>query len=406
MARQRGDGTARTAGMARKRGRGWLLAAVLVIAVAVPVGLFLGRGSNGHAAFLPAAGGRASSAEPSPSATRATLTPRQLAGERVIWSYSGLTPPDSLLTAIGKGEVAGVIFFSDNVSSLAQVHRVADRLQAAAKKSPLAKPLLLLTDQEGGEIRRLPGEPNLSAKQIGQASDPTAAAKAAGTGAADTLNSAGLNVNLAPVLDVYRSPGDLMDQYGRSYSSDPDQVARLGSAFVTAQAAGGVLATAKHFPGLGPAGADQNTDEVPVTLNTSAAQLRSVDEKPYRQAIAAGVPLVMASWATYPALDAQHPAGMSHTIIADELRGRLGFDGVTMTDAMEAGALKPYGDTQHRAVAAAAAGMDLLLCSGRDPAQGAAAVTALAAGYRDGSLDRSDFTAAADRVTELRGRIG
>ncbi|BCJ35693.1 hypothetical protein Athai_31960 [Actinocatenispora thailandica] len=377
-----------------------------MIAVAVPVGLFLGRDGSGHASFLPAAGGPAPSGTPSPSATRATLTPRQLAGERVIWSYSGLTPPDSLLTAIGKGEVAGVIFFSDNVSSIAQVRRVADRLQAAARKSPLAKPLLLLTDQEGGEIRRLPGEPNQSAKQIGQASDPTAAAKAAGTGAAATLSKAGLNVNLAPVLDVYRSPGDLMDQYGRSYSSDPDRVAKLGSTFVTAQAAGGVLATAKHFPGLGSAGADQNTDEVPVTLNTTAAQLRSIDEKPYQRAIAAGVPLVMASWATYPALDPQHPAGMSHTVIANELRGRLGFHGVTVTDALEAGALKSYGDTGHRALAAAAAGMDLLLCSGRDPAQGADAVTALAAGYQDGSLDRSDFTAAGDRVTALRDGLG
>jgi beta-N-acetylhexosaminidase len=382
-----------------------LLAAVLAITVAVPIGLFLGR-PNGHATFLPAAGGHPSSTAPSPSTAGTALTARQLAGERVIWSYSGLTPPDSLLTAIGKGEVAGVIFFSDNVSSLAQVHRVADRLQAAAMKSPLARPLLLLTDQEGGEIRRLPGEPHLSAKQIGQASDPTAAAKAAGTGAAVTLTKAGLNVNLAPVLDVYRSAGDLMDQYGRSYSSDANQVAKLGSAFVTAQAAGGVLATAKHFPGLGPAGADQNTDEVPVTLDTSAAQLRSIDEKPYRQAISAGVPLVMASWAIYPALDARRPAGMSPTIISGELRGRLGFHGVTMTDAMEAGALTSYGDTKHRAVAAAAAGMDLLLCSGRDPKQGADAVTALAAGYRDGSLDRSDFTAAADRVTALRDRLG
>jgi len=386
--------------MAGSRGRGALLAAVLVVALAVPVALFLGRGSSVRAEFLPAAGGSSPAHSPTPAPSA-----RQLAGERVIYSYPGKTPPASLLTAIRHGEAAGVIFFSDNVSSPKQLHQVADRLQRAAAQSPLHKPLLLLTDQEGGEIRRLPGAPEQSAKQVGQAADPTAAAGATGTGAARTLKGAGLNGNLAPVLDVYRHDGDLMDQYGRSYGTDPGTVGSLGSTFVTSQQKAGVLATAKHFPGLGPAGTDQNTDERPVTLHTSASTLRGTDERPYQQAIAAGVSMVMASWAVYPALDPDHPAGMSSTIIHGELRDRLGYKGVTVTDAMEAGALKSYGGTGKRAVAAAGAGMDLLLCSGRDASQGAAAVDALARAYRSGALDRADFTAAADRVTALRGTL-
>ena len=120
-----------------------------------------------------------------------------------------------------------------------------------------------------------------------------------------------MNVNLAPVLDVYRAPGDFTDQYQRSYSSSAATVAACGKAFITAQQQAGVAATAKHFPGLGAATATQNTDNGPVTLSVSLAGLRAIDEAPYPAAIAAGVKLVMASWAVYPALDARRPAGLS-----------------------------------------------------------------------------------------------
>ncbi|MEK8145178.1 glycoside hydrolase family 3 N-terminal domain-containing protein [Streptomyces sp. M10(2022)] len=178
-----------------------------------------------------------------------------------------------------------------------------------------------------------------------------------------------MNVNLAPVLDVYRTAGDFTDQYERSYSKDPGSVSACGSAFIKGQQDAGVAATAKHFPGLGPASASQNTDLTPVTLTTSASTLRSVDEVPYRAAISAGAKLVMFSWAIYPALDAIRPAGLSPTVVG-ELRDRLGFKGVTITDALEAGALEEYGSVAERAVTAAAAGMDLILCSARDFSQG------------------------------------
>lgn len=332
----------------------------------------------------------------------AALTPRQLAGERVIYSYSGLTPPQSLLDRISAGEAAGVIFFKDNISSPAQIASVIKQLEEANAASPVHAPLLLMTDQEGGQIRRLPGEPTLSAKQIGQSADPKAAATAAGTGAGKNLAGVGMNVNLAPVLDVYRSEGDFDDQYGRSYSTDPKVVADLGSAFITAQQAAGVAATAKHFPGLGAATAKENTDNDPVTLNVPLATLRAVDEAPYPAAFKAGVKLVMVSWAVYPAFDSTRPAGLSPTVVRQELRQRLGFTGVTITDALEAGALNGFGDTGQRAVAAASAGMDLILCSARDPGQGDDAAAALAAAYQSGQLDPADFTAAADRVTSLR----
>jgi beta-N-acetylhexosaminidase len=135
-------------------------------------------------------------------------------------------------------------------------------------------------------------------------------------------------------------------------------------------------------------------------------QLRNIDEAPYPAAIAAGVKLIMLSWAVYPALDAHLPAGRSPTIIGGELRGRLGFTGVTITDALEAGALVHYGNTQQRAVGAAAAGMDLILCSARDVSQGQTAASGLATALTSGQLDPAQFNAALARVNALRAGLG
>ena len=333
------------------------------------------------------------------------LSAQQLAGQRVIYSYPGLTPPASLLSLIRHGEAAGVIFFGQNISSAAQIAGVIRQLNRADASSlnPVRAPLLLMTDQEGGQVRRLPGRPYLSEKQIG--ASPLAQAKVlatqAGQGAAANLRGVGMNVNLAPVLDVYRQAGNFDDQFGRSYSMNPTVVSDLGANMITAQQAGGVAATAKHFPGLGAAAARQNTDIRPVTLNLPLATIRNVDEVPFQAAIKAGVKLIMVSWATYPAIGAR-PAGLSPNVVQGELRNRLKFTGVTITDALEAGALRSYGSTQNRALFAALAGMDLLLCSAQNVTQGEQASGELAAAYRNGTLNGPAFLASVNRVITLR----
>ena len=335
----------------------------------------------------------------------AALTSLQQAGQRVISSYSGLTPPQSLLNDIAAGQTAGVIFFGGNISSLTQIAGVVAQLRAAQAQSPIGVPLLLMTDQEGGQVRRLPGAPAMSAKQIGASSDPVAAATSAGTGAGQNLAGVGMNVNLAPVLDVFYKSGNFIDQFQRSYSSKPAVVAGCAQAFITAQQATGVAATAKHFPGLGSATKTQNTDTSPVTLTASLTKLRNTDEVPYPTAVSAGVKLIMASWAIYPALDARLPAGLSPTVIGQELRGRHKFTGVTITDALEAGALRAFGSTGQKAVTAAGAGMDLILCSAQDPSQAEAAASALASALSSGQLDPTTFNAAVSRVTALRAGL-
>ena len=342
---------------------------------------------------------------PAPAAAAPSLSAQQLAGQRVIYSYPGLTPPASLVSLIRHGEVAGVIFFGPNISSTAQIAGVIKKLKQAnaSPLNPVRAPLLLMTDQEGGQVRRLTGRPFLSEKQIGANRLPKAKTLAteAGQGAAASLRGVGMNVNLAPVLDVYRTAGNFDDQFGRSYSKNPSVVAALGSNMIKAQQAGKVAATAKHFPGLGAAARNQNTDTRPVTLNLSLARIRSTDEVPFHAAIQAGVKLVMVSWAVYPSVGAR-PAGLSPNVVQGELRNHLKFTGVTITDALEAGALRPYGSTGNRARFAALAGMDLLLCSAQHVAQGQQARGELVKDYRAGTLNGAAFRASVNRVIALR----
>jgi beta-N-acetylhexosaminidase len=362
----------------------------LALAAAVPAVAAAGAGTT-------AAGGR--------EAALAGLSPQQLAGQRVIYSYSGLNPPASLISLIQHGEAAGVIFFGQNISSKTQIAGVIKRLEQAdaSPLNPIRAPLLLMTDQEGGLVRRLPGQPNLSEKQIG--AKPLSQAKTlatqAGQGAAANLRSVGMNVNLAPVLDVYRKAGNFDDQFGRSYSMNPAVVSVLGANMIKAQQAGKVAATAKHFPGLGAAAATQNTDVQPVSLNLPLATIRSVDEAPFQAAISARVKLVMLSWAAYPSIQAR-PAGLSSKVVQGELRNRLKFTGVTITDALEAGALKNYGTIQNRTLLAAQAGMDLMLASAQNITEGQQARGELAAAYSNGTLNHAAFLASVNRVIALR----
>ena len=341
-----------------------------------------------------------------PGAATAGLTPAQRVGQRVIFSYHGTIPPQSLLDQIAAGEAGGVIFFGENITSLSQIAGVVAQLKEANDASPVQSPLLIMTDQEGGIVRRLPGAPVLSEKQIGASSDPVAEASAAGTGAGQNLAGVGMNVNLAPVLDVYRQAGNFDDEFGRSYSSDPAVCAACGVAMITAQQKLNIAATAKHFPGLGAATVNQNTDLGPVTLDVPLSDLRSIDELPFQSAIAAGVDMIMASWAIYPALDPNLPSGLSPTIIGRELRQRLGFRGVTITDALEAGAIAPFGTPAQGGVLAAKAGMDVLLCSGRDVSEGQDTVAAVAAALEDGTLNPGLAEVALLRVLALRDSLG
>jgi beta-glucosidase-like glycosyl hydrolase len=327
------------------------------------------------------------------------------AAYHVVYSYPGLEPPSQLFDLIKQGKVGGIILFGENVNgSLPDIIESFHSAYAESAGSS-GQPLLIMTDQEGGEVRRLPGGPDLSEKEVGESTNPTSAAQQAGEQAGTVLEAYKVNTNLAPVLGVYRQAGDFLDQYQRSYSNNATVVGECAGAFISAQQGMKTISTAKHFPGLGAATADENTDVQPVTIALTLSELRSIDMAPYHQAIAAGVDMVMSSWALYPALDAERPSGLSRAWIQDELRGTLGFEGVTISDAIEAGALEAFGENSNRAILASQAGMDIILAASMDVTQGETIVDALVQALNNGTLAKGPFEEASQRIINLRRKL-
>lgn len=348
----------------------------------------VGCGGDGDSKTATTTGATSTQAPPA-------LTPEQLAGQHLVFGFSGRTPPRALLARIRRGEAGGVVFFSGNLGTPAQV-RALTRSLRRIPRPPGIPPLLLMVDQEGGTVKRLPGAPSRAAPAM----RTVAVTRSEGRAAARTLRAAGMNVNLAPVMDVVRPEGALQSE-GRGFGFTREAVTRLGVAFTQGLRDGGVVATAKHFPGFGAA--PVNTDVAQVKIRVPLRELRAVDEPPFAAAARAGAGMVMLASAIYPAL-ATRPAVLSPRVVQGELRDRLGFKGVTITDDLETPALEPYGDAAQVALAATRAGADLLMYA-HTYTRGERAVAALADALRAGTLDRAAFDASTQRILALRGSL-
>ncbi len=326
-----------------------------------------------------------------------TLPFSQLAGERIVAGFEGTRVPRLLRRMIRSGEVAGVVLYADNLPTRATGHALIRRLQAIRRPPGLRDPLLILTDQEGGLVKRVDGAPAGSALEM-SARGP-AFAREQGRLTAANLRALGVNVDLAPVLDVAR-PGSELAAQDRAWGHTPARVVAGAVPFATALQAGGVAAAAKHFPGIGAVSG--NTDSSLERVPLSAATLRRLDEAPFRAFADAGGEVVMVGAAVYPSLSPE-PAIFSRAIVSGELRGRLGFEGVVITDALDTASALSVGSPARAGLAAARAGADLLLYTDPEPAR--AALKALGRHLRDGSLLRRPFEDAVGRVLQLRRRL-
>jgi beta-N-acetylhexosaminidase len=326
-----------------------------------------------------------------------TLPVEQLAGLRIVTGLPGTSISPGLRGAIREGRVAGVVLFAANIPSRAAGRRLVARLQAIPRPPKLRDPLLVMTDQEGGLVKRVDGAPTASAEQMGGRGAAFSARQGRRTAA--NLRDLGVNVDLAPVLDVGR-PGGVIDETERSFGATAGRVEATAIPLAESLQAGGVAATGKHFPGFGAA--RENTDFAVERVDLSKRELRAVDEQPYAAFAAAGGKLAMLSTAIYPAFS-DEPAAFTRSIATGELRGRLGFEGVTITDALETPAVEDFGGTARVAVAGTRAGDDLLLLARLGPAQ--RAWKALASGLRGRRLDREQFQEAAQRVLDLRAEL-
>ncbi|HSJ95570.1 MAG TPA: glycoside hydrolase family 3 N-terminal domain-containing protein, partial [Myxococcota bacterium] len=360
--------------------------AALGAAVALVALALLGCGGSGGGATAVRTAAQPEPEPPEPAGVAAMPLERQV-GQLLVIAYAGTTPPQYALDALRGGRVAGVILFGGNAPDAATVRAAAARVQRAAGGDAIVS-----LDQERGDIRTLAFAP----PDVGQARQPTpeAAAEAA-TASALALREVGVNVVLGPVADVAAgTTGSVMA--GRAYPGDADAVAASVRAAVRAYERAGVLPVPKHFPGLG--GATVNTDDAAAVVDRTRTQL-AADLEPFRRS---GAPLVMLGHAVYPALDPRRIASQSPAIATRLLRDELGFEGVAMTDSLEAQASLDTtdGDVGAAAVRSLQAGADLLLTTG--PGSFPLVRDALLARARRSPAFRARVTESAARVVALR----
>lgn len=255
--------------------------------------------------------------------------------------------------------IGNFILFRRNVVDPLQLAKLCRDLKAACQDKGLAPPLISI-DQEGGPVARLkpPFSQFSGAAGIAKAANPEAEAYRFAYITAKELKLVGCNMNLAPVMDL-DVPGTDPVMEKRTLGSDPESVGHLGSIIIKGLQKQGILATAKHFPGIGGVKLDPHRD-LPV-METSASILEKRELIPFRKAIAAKVAAIMTAHVNYPDIDPHLPATLSHVFITDLLRTRMGFNGLVVTDDLEMGAIEKHFHVEESAVQAVRAGADILL---------------------------------------------
>ncbi|MGI6632508.1 MAG: glycoside hydrolase family 3 protein [Bacillota bacterium] len=325
------------------------------------------------------------------------LSLEEKAGQVFMVGFPG-RDRDGARTAICDLKVGGIAYFARNTGTVRETAALSAELQEMAAGSS-GIPLLISADQEGGLVSRLteglplmPGPMSLGA--VGDPDLVRDVSRAIGT----QIRAAGINVNLAPVLDVNDNPQNPVIGV-RSFGSDPALVERLGTAAVRGYLDAGVAPVGKHFPGHGNTSVDSHL-ELPV-LPHSMERLDRVELRPFRAAIRAGIPAIMTAHIVFHAVDPERPATLSEPVLNGLLRRKLGFGGVIMTDCLEMSAVSRNPGPARGAILALLAGADMLLLSHTVEYQ-REAYFGLIEAVRAGEVPQSRLDEAVKRVLTLK----
>ena len=275
---------------------------------------------------------------------------------------SGMPGPDldrGTEALIAENGLGGIILFARNIEDPVQLATLCRDLQQTAMKHQ-GIPLFIAVDQEGGRVARLrepftvfPGN-----TAMGEDPDPSARALEFGKTTAMEMRLTGLNMDMAPVLDVPRGEPE-RHLTGRTFGKNPEMVSRIGRIVIKALQDGGIISVAKHFPGLGMAGLDPHKDLL--SINAEKTEIEQIDLLPFQGAIEEGVMGIMTSHAVYPSLDSKNPGTLSAEILGGLLRNRLHFKGIILTDDLEMGAIQKGRGGTEGVLSAFEAGNDILL---------------------------------------------
>ncbi len=329
------------------------------------------------------------------------LTLEQALGQMLMSSFAGSEPSPEFLKTLQAQHVGGVTLFrSLNVETSAQVCALTAALQKAAADTG-QPPLLIAVDQEGGQLMTIgegatpfPGNMALGATGSAELAYQT------GYAIGRELAALGINVNYAPVCDVNVNPDNPVIGT-RSFGEDPALVARLSAAMVDGQQAAGIAAVAKHFPGHGDTATDSH-HSTPI-LPHDEARLRQVELPPFAAAVQAGVKMIMTAHIGLPALNggSDMPATLSAAILRKLLRRELGFEGVVISDALEMKAIEQGAGLGIDAIAAVAAGVDMLMLNA-DINDQQIITSALRQALRRTLIAADDVRASAGRILALK----
>lgn len=308
------------------------------------------------------------------------LTLRQMAGQRIMAGFSGTGLDPELKYLIDTVCVGGIILFSRNIENRHQLAGLCRDARAYAGSCGQPE-LIIAVDQEGGSVARLKGPDFFEPPEAAEIKGPAQAAEYAEITASE-LASVGISMNMAPVMDVADPEGKGVME-GRCFGADPGRVAESGAAVIDGMQKNGVMAVAKHFPGIGRTVTDSHLD-LP-ELDTSFEELENRDLVPFNHAIRKGSAGIMLSHIRYTALDSRWPASLSTQIARDLLRGRMGYGGLVVTDDLEMGAIANYYSMPEAASRILEAEIDMaLIC--QSPEKAGAALECFLSGLSDPDL--------------------
>ena len=326
-------------------------------------------------------------------------------GQMIMVGFDGQSLTPELESHLNEIHAGNVIFLGRNYANPQQMWEFTSALQRMASRRPAPVGLFTAIDQEGGVVARLlngvtvfPGNMALGATA------QTHYARRAAEVTAQEMLQLGLNMNLAPVLDVNNNPGNPAIGV-RSYGESPELVAAMGAEAVAASQSAGVLATAKHFPGKGDVTRDSHVDLPHVPH--SRERLNQVELAPFKAAIAAGVGAIMTAHVTFPAIEPEPllPATMSQKVLQGLLREELGFRGIIITDDLFMGAIsKSYGLAE-AAIRSINAGADIVLMCHK-PDEQAIAIKAVWEAARSGRISMDTIDSSVRRVLSVKALFG
>jgi len=343
-----------------------------------------------------------------PDAARVELAPEL--GRLLLVGFHGTDADGDLEALLCRARVGGILLFARNIVDPAQIARLTARARAHAAACGEAR-LLVAVDAEGGRVMRLgPAagySPTLSAQELGAGND-LALTELEALRIGTRLRHAGIDWNLAPVVDVgYNPANSVIVGNGRAFSADPERVTAFAAAWIRGMHAAGVLTALKHFPGHGSSFGDSHHGFVDVTDTADPA----VELVPYRALIAAGlVDSIMTAHVFNRRLDRRHPATLSPATIGGVLREQLGFQGVVVSDDLRMGAIEQRYGLDDAAPLALLAGVDMLLIADDRLPDGRSATTVTLAALRHalatGHLPLDRVAQSLARIRALGARTG